>query len=183
MPQPGVTVLFNLLPTLSKLAEQRAEAIVAQYAHAIEAGIKASMATPKSGRTYRTGDVTRNLGKSERAGVGVTRSFGKLVAVTAGGLRVNTAPGGASKVVIGARIHRASAPGEAPAVDTGHYINSIRAKRSAKLQWMVYTNAEQARALEYGNPARNLLPRPHFRPAADAVRSAFVRDMAQVVRL
>lgn len=183
MAEPVVRLLFNFLPTISKLAEQRAEAIVAQYAHAIEVGIKASMATPKSGRTYRAGDVTRRLRRGERAGVGVQRQFGRTFAVTAEGLRVKTGATGASDVVIGARIHRASAPGEAPAIDTGNYVSSIRSQRSGRMQWIVYTNAEYGRALEYGSPARNLAPRPHFRPAVDAVRDAFRRDMAGVVRL
>ena len=61
--------------------------------------------------------------------------------------------------------HQASAPGEAPAIDTGAYINSIQIKRNNKTA-SIQSNQQQALALELGRPEKNLLPRPAWIPAA-----------------
>jgi len=62
--------------------------------------------------------------------------------------------------------HQASAPGEAPAIDTSGYIGSIQVAQSTALQSSVQSNAEQSLALEFGRPERNLKPRPAWVPAA-----------------
>jgi HK97 gp10 family phage protein len=75
--------------------------------------------------------------------------------------------------------HRASAPGEAPAIDTGALRNSVRAQRKADLEWWVTTN-EYAAYLEYGT--RRMAPRPFLRPAVEKVTPAFEAAMWQVAR-
>ena len=62
--------------------------------------------------------------------------------------------------------HQASAPGEAPAIDTAAYVSSIETRQISPKQSAVQSNAQQALALELGNPSRNLLPRPAWIPAA-----------------
>jgi phage gpG-like protein len=72
--------------------------------------------------------------------------------------------------------HQASAPGEAPAVDTSALINSIQTEVNGS-EGEVYTNAEYAVHLEYGAPMNNLEPRPFMTPAAEAARPEFMRKM------
>ena len=61
--------------------------------------------------------------------------------------------------------HRASAPGDAPAVDTGRLRQSISAVRIDTGHWRVGTNVEYALYLEFGT--RKIAARPFMRPAAD----------------
>lgn len=62
--------------------------------------------------------------------------------------------------------HRASAPGEAPAIDTGALVNSLEITYEGTLKSAVISNQEYALAQEMGRPEVNLLPRPYLRPAA-----------------
>lgn len=75
---------------------------------------------------------------------------------------------------IGGVDHTASAPGEAPAVETGNLMNSIQTEQDGATRWVVYTNAEYAQHLEYGAPAAGIAPRPFFTPAAERERSRFI---------
>lgn len=70
--------------------------------------------------------------------------------------------------------HQASAPGEAPAVDTGALISSVQTDVQGT-EGSVYTNMEYAPYLEYGTS--QMAPRPFFTPAAEAARSDFERKM------
>lgn len=74
--------------------------------------------------------------------------------------------------------HRASAPGEAPAIDTGALVNSIQTEMDGQAQAVVYSNMEHAVYMEYGTV--HIAPRPFFVPAAEAERAQFVHDMAQL---
>lgn len=74
--------------------------------------------------------------------------------------------------------HRASAPGEMPAVDTSHLINSIQVEAEGELTQIVYTNAEYAAHLEYGTV--RMAARPFMRPSAEAAAPGFesrLRDL------
>ncbi len=62
----------------------------------------------------------------------------------------------------GTRIHRASAKGEAPAIDTGFLANSIVPDLSNPLVGRLTIGAEYARILE------EVLDRPYVRPAIDS---------------
>jgi phage gpG-like protein len=70
--------------------------------------------------------------------------------------------------------HQASAPGEAPAIDTGNLVNSIQTEMIGKATAMVFTNTEYAYDLEFG--AAHLAPRPFLQPAVSAVTSAVEHD-------
>ena len=61
------------------------------------------------------------------------------------------------------RQHRASAPGEAPASDTGNLVNKIIVKNS-KDQVQVQSNAHYSKFLEYGTS--KMQPRPFLFPAS-----------------
>lgn len=65
------------------------------------------------------------------------------------------------------RTHRASAPGEAPATDTGRLVNSIKANISGKRAEIV-ADTEYAAPLEFGT--RTIEPRPFMVPAVEQER-------------
>ncbi len=75
--------------------------------------------------------------------------------------------------------HQASAPGEAPAVDTGAYINSVNSTFPSSLTGMVSTNQEQAEALEYGT--ERTAPRPVWGRVADAEAPRFTPACAGII--
>jgi hypothetical protein len=65
------------------------------------------------------------------------------------------------------RVHVASAPGEAPAVDTGFLINSIQTDVKSNTEAVVTIAAEYAELLEFEKD------RPFVRPAIDNVLKRF----------
>lgn len=65
--------------------------------------------------------------------------------------------------------HQASAPGEAPATDTGNLVRSIRVDHQpASGRASVVVGAEYGAELEFGT--RKMAPRPFLRPAVANVR-------------
>lgn len=69
------------------------------------------------------------------------------------------------------RIHIASAPGEAPAIDTGFLVNSIQTQVISDTEVHVTVSAEYAEALEFGTD--DIAERPFVRPAIDNVLKRF----------
>jgi hypothetical protein len=70
----------------------------------------------------------------------------------------------------GNRLHRASAPGQAPASDHGDLVGSIRVEhKPGSMTAMVIAGTNYAKRLEFGTP--HLSPRPFMAPAAMAVVS------------
>lgn len=76
------------------------------------------------------------------------------------------------------RKHRASAPGEAPATDTGRLANSIQADIEGK-QATVFTNVEYAPWLEFGTQA--MKPRPFMYPALELERPKWKSRLNRIV--
>lgn len=89
------------------------EKVVSSTAFDIERAVKEAMLLPKHGRTYRRGRITK--------------AFSKRLSK---GLRTYQTAKGNTRAIVGYKFHRASAPGEAPASDTGSTINSILTKPS-----------------------------------------------------
>lgn len=65
--------------------------------------------------------------------------------------------------------HRASAPGDSPAVDTGRLRQSIGVQKVAQGHYRVGTNVQYAPLLEFGT--RKMAARPFMRPALEKVRA------------
>jgi len=63
----------------------------------------------------------------------------------------------------GSRVHRASAPGEAPGVDTGNLQNSIQVEFPTPIKGVLTIGAEQGPLLEDGTD--RIAPRPFVAPA------------------
>ncbi|MBI5964935.1 MAG: hypothetical protein HY863_15760 [Chloroflexi bacterium] len=79
----------------------------------------------------------------------------------------------------GGKAHQASAPGEAPAIDYGHLINSIASARDGKGA-IVYSNAEHAPKLEFGTA--RMAARPFMRKAADEHSSEILNAIETTTR-
>lgn len=71
--------------------------------------------------------------------------------------------------------HRASAPGESPAMDTGTLSGSIQVEPTGATSAAVFTNQDYAAHLEYGTI--HMAPRPAWVPAAEEVRPRFVQRL------
>lgn len=83
------------------------------------------------------------------------------------------------------RLHRASAPGQAPAIDTGRLINSIMFRQETPLTATVSSNAIYARRLEYGGTDSRgvyIAPRPAWRPAVMMHEDKFRERIEAAVR-
>ena len=76
------------------------------------------------------------------------------------------------------RTHKASAPGEAPATDTGLLANSIQADIEGR-QATVFTDLEYAAWLEFGT--QKIEPRPFMFPAMEKERPAWERRLNGIV--
>lgn len=76
------------------------------------------------------------------------------------------------------RTHKASAPGEAPATDTGRLANSIQADIQGK-QATVFTNTEYAPWLEFGT--QDMEPRPFMFPAMEQERPKWEARLNRIV--
>lgn len=81
---------------------------------------------------------------------------------------------------IGYKLHRASAPGEAPATDTGNLVNSIYARMTGNLMGEVGSNAECAPVLEFGGA--HMAARPSLTPAVKAEWPTFESGMQTLIR-
>lgn len=93
--------------------------------------------------------------------------------------------GPATGRIYGKRMHQASAPGEAPANDTGRLLNSIFfaegfGANRGKLA-IVGSNVVYATYLEFGT--RKIASRPFFRPAVERMRPKFQRRLERALRI
>ena len=70
------------------------------------------------------------------------------------------------------RTHRASAPGESPASDTGNLVSKIIVKQQSKDKVNVESNANYSAFLEYGTS--KMQPRPFMLPAFEKSKKPIV---------
>lgn len=75
--------------------------------------------------------------------------------------------------------HQASAPGEAPAVDTGGLINSIQGIMNSPMSGVVFTDKDYAPVLEFGGV--HMQPRPIFGDVVEDVAESFQEAMSKVL--
>jgi hypothetical protein len=118
----------------------------------------AIMNPPKSGRIYELGEQQ----------ISFKTAKGKEVSFTA-------RKGQASK------LHQASAPGEAPATDTGMLAGSAYTKQLGQADYETGFTAEYAAHLEFGAPKAAIAPRPFLRPAVEAVKERFMSAIRRIV--
>jgi len=80
----------------------------------------------------------------------------------------------------GSSVHVASAPGEAPAIDTGTLVNSIRTAMLRPLVCAVQATARHARFLYQGTS--RMAPRPFLEPEARELVPEIEREVREAVR-
>lgn len=80
----------------------------------------------------------------------------------------------------GQKSHQASAPGEAPATDTGALVSSIVFRQPEPLTAFVESRLQYAPWLEYGT--RNMKPRPSWVPAVEKNADLFRRLVDAALR-
>jgi phage gpG-like protein len=78
------------------------------------------------------------------------------------------------------RTHQASAPGEAPATDTGRLANSVTFSKTGQLSAEVGTEVEYGAWLEFGT--RRIRPRPNWIPSVQAAGDKFIRRLTAAIR-
>jgi hypothetical protein len=76
--------------------------------------------------------------------------------------------------------HRASAPGEAPATDTGTLVSSIYYEPQSGLLSMIGSRLAYAYYLEFGT--MRIAPRPSWMPAVETNRDKFNRLIEEALR-
>ena len=78
------------------------------------------------------------------------------------------------------RSHRASAPGEAPASDTGNLVSKITVKQKSKDIVNVESNANYSAYLEYGTS--RMQPRPFMLPACEKSKKPIINAVFNRVK-
>jgi hypothetical protein len=150
--------------------------VVGEAARDIALDVKEQMRAPKHGRMYGRGVITRRAGKVTRAARGSHTMFNRT------GPRV---------AIAGQSLHRASAPGEAPAINQGHLVNSIFVThQEGALNASVDSPLVQAAALENGvfysrlrdRAVIRIEPRPAFGPALERAQPKFVQQVEATVK-
>ena len=81
----------------------------------------------------------------------------------------------------GGKSHRASAPGEAPAIDSGELVNSIQNAQIDQLTAMSFSNMEYAPHLEFGTV--HMAKRPFYVPAAEQAFPEFQKQMLEIFEI
>jgi HK97 gp10 family phage protein len=77
-------------------------------------------------------------------------------------------------------VHRASAPGEAPASDTGRLVNAIHVELESGLSAIMRVATKYAELLEFGTS--KMAARPAALPAAEKNRAWIINRLAQAVQ-
>jgi HK97 gp10 family phage protein len=78
------------------------------------------------------------------------------------------------------REHRASAPGQAPASDTGNLVSKIIVKQKSKNITNVESNADYSAFLEYGTS--KMEPRPFMLPAFEKSKKPIINAVLKRVK-
>jgi HAMP domain-containing protein len=128
-------------------------------------------------------EVTAALGAVSAA---VQAEVAKAVTATALELtgdiqrRVQRGPATGREYTRGNVTHQASAPGEAPATDTGALASSINFAQAGPLTAEVVSRLPYATWLEFGT--QKIAPRPSWVPAREAIEPKFQRRVEVAIR-
>jgi hypothetical protein len=174
-----IEIVFNHFPILGAGMARRADEVCEKTAEAIQVhAVTLIQSPPKSGRTYARSAIKRRLSKKDV--VFDVTMFGKTRQYTQYGLAVTKSSRSANLYkTIGYTFHRASAPGEAPATDTGLLATSGYTEKKGTADHEVGFTAEYAQKLEFGTPGGKIAPRPFLRPAIEQYRDGFIAAMRE----
>jgi hypothetical protein len=79
----------------------------------------------------------------------------------------------------GGKIHTASSPKNAPAVDTGRLRSSVLFRKAGKMSVVVLTRIKYGPMLEFGT--FRIRPRKAWEPAVEAMRPRFIARLKAVI--
>ena len=162
-----------------ELVRRDLQQAVTRAAFGVEANAKVRIQQgPKTGRTYRRRPIVKVVGAKQ------ARELTRL------GFKPARADA-PHKLVVGFKIHRASAPGESPASDSTNLANSIKGKEAkvtaAGIAGEVIVGAAYGQGLEEGATGTGkkrtgrIEARPYLAPALDHERTTFLADVDQVI--
>lgn len=112
------------------------------------------------------------------AGMAVAQTAAELEGVIE--LRIQQGPKTGRVYKRGNRMHRASAPGQAPASDFGILLGSIYHERETDLTYTVGSRMAEAAYLEYSTS--RMAARPFFRPSVEEIRPVFQGRLEQLIK-
>ena len=165
----NVYLTYDRFPELARALPGACGRIVWRTANELRKSAMQRMEGPKGGRLYRKGAIRKSY---KVGGSGFKKWKGSGAKFTLAGGRAST--------VVGYKTHRASAPGEAPAIDTGNLRGSISVAMTSPTSAMVSVGSEHGIYLEYGT--RKMAKRPYIRPAVDEVKVKFLRALQDLER-
>ena len=131
----------------------------------IEAKREVDKAVQATGLEIR-GDIVKRIQKGPKTGAVYDSVFARV-----NGRVVPVGPRQGNNL---SATHQASAPGEAPATDTGRLASSILYKREGQMSATVGSNVVYAAYLEFGAPRAKIEPRPSWVPAVEAARPKYI---------
>jgi hypothetical protein len=176
--------------------ERGAAQAVGRAIKRIETRAKLKMSEPKSGRIYGRGQATYRSLKGKQFAYDELQTgqlFGKERLTIRGTYRGKNLVGGMTVVRkqtakgrtvyhvrtnANTRVHQASAPGEAPAVDTGNLKANVQSRMTGATTGEVDVYTEYGLYLEMGT--RHMAPRPALGPSVAEEWPQFVADMEKV---
>ena len=97
-------------------------------------------------------------------------------------LKIQTGPKTGRLYPRGDKVHQASAPGEAPATDTGNLVGGISSEKAGRLKARTTVTSEYATPLELGSADGKILARPFMQPAADESTDTVVELVSQAIK-
>jgi hypothetical protein len=157
-----ITLTDNRIPHLLNAFPQAVDRIVLKTAFEVVKSAVDSMSGDKHGRLYKV--------KALFASAKGKRGKGLMDL----GAKANKD----GKVVVGYKTRRASAPGEAPAIDLGNLANGIEAAKTGPGTAQVTVYADYGPALEFGT--HNMAARPFMKPAAERSWIGFISALLQI---
>lgn len=89
-------------------------------------------------------------------------------------------PGKGRIYIHGGISHQASAPGQAPAADTGDLRASVTKRKIDDLTWVAESDNENAANLEYGT--HTIAPRPAWTPAAEKAKPSLSKTLIALLK-
>ncbi len=118
-------------------------------------------------------DAQREVGKEvNAAGIAIRTDIQKAMHRSTPTGKVYTKPSGIK--------HRASAPNEPPAVDTGRLVNSITFRSTGPLSAEVFSDVEYGPMLEFGT--MRIIQRPAWVPAVERIQPKFIARVIDAIR-
>lgn len=146
--------------------------VVQQSGAQLENLVKQKILTgPKSGKLYRRGAIKKKIAGRD---LSFYRSDRRVFKRTFTSLYDE-------KTTVGYNVHRASAPGESPATDSGRLANSVRAKKIGFMSVRVATSVRYAAALDNGSTKRKIAARPFFLVTVEEFRPQFKENIRKAI--